>query len=447
MPVFRIAISSAFTVALVALALAITITSFRGAVDAHHAALADLEHSQTGGRAETYLWREREAMNEYRLTHDPEILEEVDTLSVRLDAVVARFGRDTAEETTLAKRTLDANDAFLAAFRSGLGASTRYARRPRLLDRALNAGETSALAPLQTLQALHDAGARASDVQADARSRQALIAALAAGALAILAGLLFALYAIRLVRQGARQNDALLQLDRMKDDFVSTISHELRTPLTSINGYLEVLLDGDAGKVSAEQAGFLGVIRKNSDRLLRLVGDLLFVGGVSVDVAIERVPVELASLVRRALEDKQQLFDNREVELTFASAGLFELAGDPSRLSQLVENLLSNALKFTPRGGRVEVCLTSLTDAVRLQVSDTGMGISRADQEHVFERFYRSADANDQAIQGPGLGLAIVSAIVQAHGGSINVESELGVGTTFTVVLPVEPARSARRAA
>ncbi|MDX6493344.1 MAG: hypothetical protein QOH02_1279, partial [Gaiellaceae bacterium] len=207
------------------------------------------------------------------------------------------------------------------------------------------------------------------------------------------------------------------------------------------------LLDGDAGKVSAEQAGFLGVIRKNSDRLLRLVGDLLFVGGVSVDVAIERVPVELASLVRRALEDKQQLFDNREVELTFASAGLFELAGDPSRLSQLVENLLSNALKFTPRGGRVEVCLTSLTDAVRLQVSDTGMGISRADQEHVFERFYRSADANDQAIQGPGLGLAIVSAIVQAHGGSINVESELGVGTTFTVVLPVEPARSARRAA
>jgi signal transduction histidine kinase len=232
----------------------------------------------------------------------------------------------------------------------------------------------------------------------------------------------------------------------MKDDFVSTVSHELRTPLTSINGYLEVLLDGDAGPVSEEQAGFLGVIRKNSDRLLRLVGDLRFVGNVSVDVTIERVPVELASLVRRALQEAEQLFVDRDIELTYASAGLVELEGDPSRLTQLVDNLLSNALKFTPPGGRVGVRLSSLDDTARLQVSDTGMGISRTDQQHVFERFYRSADANDQAIQGPGLGLAIVAAIVEAHGGSVEVKSELGAGTTFTVVLPVAAHQSSRAA-
>jgi signal transduction histidine kinase len=435
--VVRVAISSAFTVALVALALTITIWSFRGAVDAHHAALADVEHSQTGDRAETYVLRERGAINEYLLTRDPDILEELDTLSIRFDEVVSRFGApDDPHQAALGARTRDANDALLATFRSSLGASTRYAGRPAELRRNLISTEKSVLAPLRTLEALHDAGARRSDAHADARSHQALIAGLAAGALAIVGGLLFALYAITLLRRVARQNDALLQVDRMKDDFVSTVSHELRTPLTSINGYLEVLLDGGAGTVSAEQAGFLGVMRKNSDRLLQLVGDLLFVGNVSVDVTIERVPVELSSLVRRAVEDKRQPFADRDLELTFAGTELVEIEGDPSRLTQLVDSLLSNALKFTPPGGRVEVCLTSRDDSARLQVSDTGMGISEADRKHVFERFYRSADVNDRAIQGSGLGLAIVAAIVEAHGGSVEVESDLGVGTTFTVVLP-----------
>jgi signal transduction histidine kinase len=437
MPVVRrVAIGSALTVALVAVALAITISSSRGAVGAHHAALVDAKQNKTAERGETYLWREREAINEYLLTRDPLILDEIRELQLRLHETLYLLGRDEPDESALVGIVLAANESFLAAFRSNLGASNQGAERQAELIRVLNAGEELALAPLHTLRAINVAEGNESEARADAGSRRALIAGLVAGALAIAAGLLFAFYAIKLVRRVARQNDALRQLDRMKDDFVSTVTHELRTPLTSINGYLEVLLDSDAGKVSEEQAGFLGVIRKNSDRLLRLVGDLLFVGNLSASVTIERVPVELASLVGHAVQDARRLFVDRDLELTLESAGLVELEGDPSRLTQLVDSLLSNALKFTPPGGQVEVCLTSFDDAVRLQVSDTGMGISEADREHVFERFFRSADANDQAIQGPGLGLAIVAAIVDAHGGSIEVESELGVGTTFTVVLP-----------
>jgi signal transduction histidine kinase len=436
MPVIRrVAIGSAVSITLVAMALAATILSYRGAVAESRVALTDVKQNKTAERAETYLWREREAMNEYLLTHDPLILDEIRTLRTGLHETLSSLGQDEAD-AALVGIVLAANESFLAAFRSNLVFADRSESQAELI-RVLNGGEELALAPLHTLEAVNVAEVRRSQARADAGSRRALTEGALAGALALMAGLVFAWYAIMLVRRIARRNDALRQLDRMKDDFVSTVSHELRTPLTSINGYLEVLLDGDAGTLSEEQAGFLGVIRKNSDRLLRLVGDLRFVGNVSVDVTIERVPVELASLVRRALQDAQQPFVDRDIALTYSSAGLIELDGDPSRLAQLVENLLSNALKFTPPGGRVEVCLTSLDGAARLQVSDTGMGISEADQKLVFERFYRSADANDRAIQGPGLGLAIVAAIVEAHGGSIEIESELGVGTTFTVVLPM----------
>lgn len=436
MPVVRrVAIGSAVTVALVAVALAATISSYQGAVTESRAALADVKQNKTAERAETYLWREREAMNEYLLTREPLILDEIRELQSGLHETLSAPGQGGPDESALAGIVLAANESFLAAFRSNLGFADRSGGDADLI-RVLNDGEKLALEPLHTLEAINVAEVRQSQARADASSRRALIEGVLAGALAVIAGLLFAWYAIRLVQRIARQNDALRQLDRMKDDFVSTVTHELRTPLTSINGYLEVLLGGDAGTLSDEQAGCLGVIRKNSDRLLRLVGDLLFVGNVSVDVTIMRAPLELSSLVRGVLQDARQPFVDRDIELTFTSVGLVELEGDSGRLTQLVDNLLSNALKFTPPGGCVKVCLASVDGAARLEVSDTGIGISAADRQHVFERFYRSADANDRAIQGPGLGLAIVAAIVEAHDGSIEVESELGVGTTFTVVLP-----------
>ena len=137
------------------------------------------------------------------------------------------------------------------------------------------------------------------------------------------------------------------------------------------------------------------------------------------------------------------LAQDRGIELTLDCEALPQLEGDAGRLGQVLDNLLTNALKFTPRDGRVEVRAVERDEIVRFQVRDTGMGISNEDQQHLFEKFFRTSEAQTKAIQGTGLGLSIVAAIVEAHGGSIEVESELGVGTTFTVALPVERAERA----
>jgi signal transduction histidine kinase len=237
----------------------------------------------------------------------------------------------------------------------------------------------------------------------------------------------------------AEQNDRLLELDDLKDEFVASVSHELRTPLTSISGYLELVLE--AGELSDEQEQFLAVVGRNADRLLRLVGDLLFVAQLkSSTVVLERAPVDLTELVGSAVQSVAPLAQDRGIELTLACDALPPLEGDAGRLGQVIDNLLTNALKFTPSGGRVEVLGSKRDNIVRLEVRDTGMGISAEDQQHLFERFFRTSEAQTEAIQGTGLGLSIVVAIVEAHGGSVEVESDLGVGTTFTVVLPVEPA-------
>jgi signal transduction histidine kinase len=160
---------------------------------------------------------------------------------------------------------------------------------------------------------------------------------------------------------------------------------------------------------------------------------------------LERAPIDLTDLFIGAVQSVAPLAHERGIELTLHCEALSPLEADAGRLGQVVDNLLTNALKFTPRGGRVEVRGSEGDGVVRLQVRDTGMGISGEDQQHLFERFFRTSEAQTEAIQGTGLGLSIVAAIVEAHGGSIEVESELGVGTTFTVVLP--SARTATLAA
>jgi signal transduction histidine kinase len=237
-------------------------------------------------------------------------------------------------------------------------------------------------------------------------------------------------------RQLAEQNDRLREVDRLKDEFVASVSHELRTPLTSISGYLELVLD--AGELSEEQEQFLAVVGRNADRLLRVVGDLLFVAQLkSSTVILERAPVDLSDLVGSAVESVAPLACERGIELTFDREALSLLEGDEGRIGQAIDNLLTNALKFTPRGGRVEVRCFQRDDVVCVQVCDTGMGVAEEDQQHLFEKFFRTSEAQAEAIQGTGLGLSIVAAIVDAHGGSIEVESNLGVGTTFTVLFPI----------
>jgi signal transduction histidine kinase len=231
----------------------------------------------------------------------------------------------------------------------------------------------------------------------------------------------------------------LRELDRLKDDFVASVSHELRTPLTSIRGYLELLRDGEAGRLTEGQGVFVEILERNANRLMRLVGDLLFVAQIEAgEVALERAPTEVEELVREAADAARPaaVHEGIELDLDF-DAGIGELYADRARLGQVLDNLISNALKFTERGGHVGVRTFRRDDALVVEVSDTGMGMTKEDVGQLFQRFFRTASATEQAIQGTGLGLAIVKAIVEAHGGVISVVSVLGRGTTFRVELPL----------
>jgi PAS domain S-box-containing protein len=232
------------------------------------------------------------------------------------------------------------------------------------------------------------------------------------------------------------QNERLRELDRMKDDFVASVSHELRTPLTSIHGYLDLVLYGGEN-LNHEQRRFLEVVQRNSDRLMSLVGDLLFVAQVKAGkIALECERVDLADLVAAAIETARPAASAKEIDLELECDGLWLAAADSARLGQLLDNLVSNAIKFTPPLGTVRVRAFAEGSEALLEVSDTGIGIDADDQMRLFERFFRSAAASEAAIQGTGLGLAIAKAIVESHGGGISVTSRPGEGTTFRVALP-----------
>ncbi|MGZ4314531.1 MAG: sensor histidine kinase, partial [Gaiellaceae bacterium] len=194
----------------------------------------------------------------------------------------------------------------------------------------------------------------------------------------------------------------------------------------------------ETGSLNQEQLSFLAVVRRNADRLLRLVGDLLFAAQSDArQVEFERAPDDLLPLVMHAFEAARPAASDREIELALETEHVGGLEGDAGRLGQMIDNLLSNALKFTPSGGTVLVRLSRRNDTARIEISDTGIGISEEDQQRLFERFFRASEATEQAIQGTGLGLSITAAIAEGHGGTIEVTSEVGRGTTFTVVLPV----------
>ena len=242
----------------------------------------------------------------------------------------------------------------------------------------------------------------------------------------------------QLLARERAQNEELRELDRLKDEFVALVSHELRTPLTSIRGYLELVLDGQAGEVAETQLQFLRVVERNAERLQRLVGDLLFVAQVDagrLKLALERFDV--AAVAAEAIEAAEPQAKEKQVELLLDASDSVEVVADRSRLAQLIDNLVSNAIKFTPAGGRVQVSVTPGADAFTIEVADTGMGIPADEQERLFQRFFRTSAASSQAIPGTGLGLAISKAIVDAHDGTIAVSSDEGHGTTFRASIPV----------
>lgn len=233
-----------------------------------------------------------------------------------------------------------------------------------------------------------------------------------------------------------QQNDRLRELDRLKDEFVALVSHELRTPLTSITGYLELVQEDES--LTDESRRFLDVVDRNSKRLLGLVGDLLFVAQIeSGRLTLELGEANLQTIAEESVQALRPAAESGSIDLRFDSAPVPALQGDPARLGQLLDNLVSNAVKFTPPGGRVVVALGATEDDVVLAVSDTGMGVPAAEQRRLFDRFFRASSAQERAIEGTGLGLTIARAIVDAHGGAITFTSVEGEGTTFRVHLPL----------
>ena len=224
--------------------------------------------------------------------------------------------------------------------------------------------------------------------------------------------------------------------EKSRREFVANVSHELRTPLTSIQGYVETLIEDPNPNPQTTQE-FLQVILKNATRMNRLTEDLLALAGVeSPDYKLAARPMRASELVRDAIDSLRGLVVDSEVDLQSAGAPDAQVMVDPDAMNQVFGNLIENAVKYGKSGKRVLVGARQAGGEVEFFVQDFGPGIGSEHIARIFERFYRVDKARSREAGGTGLGLAIVKQIVQAHGGQIHAESELGSGTTFVFAFP-----------
>jgi signal transduction histidine kinase len=227
--------------------------------------------------------------------------------------------------------------------------------------------------------------------------------------------------------------------DRLKTEFIATASHELRTPLTSIRGYVDLLLLGTLGPLSQPQGDFLKVVKNNVAQLVELIDDLLDVseaeGG---EIRLRREPVDVAEVLYEVGESLYSQFTERSISLAIdVQAGLPALMADRKRLRQIAVNLVANACKYTTTGGHVDVLLRNGGDRLRVDVRDTGVGITESARPHIFTPFYRADNPLRDEVGGTGLGLSITKKLVELHGGEIWFETSEGQGTTFSFTLPI----------
>jgi PAS domain S-box-containing protein len=226
----------------------------------------------------------------------------------------------------------------------------------------------------------------------------------------------------------------LKQLDRMKNEFVHTISHDLRSPLTSVLGYTELIQR--VGSINEQQIEFLDRIRSSVESITALVNDLLDLSRLEAGFDTRREFVHLENILKFALDTMEGQFKMNNLKLQLdVGKDLPELRGNPIRLRQLLDNLLSNAVKYSAKGSTISVSLQAEDSQIIFRVKDEGVGIPQSEQARIFEKFFRASNVPDQ-VGGSGLGLAIVKSIVDSHQGRIWVESAMGKGTTFFVVLP-----------
>ncbi|WP_041675449.1 HAMP domain-containing histidine kinase [Ramlibacter tataouinensis] len=231
------------------------------------------------------------------------------------------------------------------------------------------------------------------------------------------------------------------EVERLKNELISTISHELRTPLTAIHGSLSLLQSGMGGELPPDARELVDISTQSSDRLIRLVNDVLDVEKIaSGRMNYDMRPCQVATVVMQAIRDVQPYADEFGVKVLLERAEDATVLGDPDRLMQVVINLLSNATKFSPRGGSVTVSVTAAGAAVRVGVADHGPGIPEEFRGRIFERFTQADSSDRRQKGGTGLGLNICRSIIQAHHGRIDFDSEPGVRTEFWFELPQAPA-------
>ncbi len=238
----------------------------------------------------------------------------------------------------------------------------------------------------------------------------------------------------------------LEELDRLKSNFLANMSHELRTPLTSIIGYAEMLSEGLAGPLSGEQRDYVQTILGKADQLLGLISAVLDASSIeSGQLTLDRNPVLLAQVVRSEVPSFAAAARKRGIQIAVDAESEGMILGDRKKLRQVASCLLSNAVKFTPDNGRVEVAIrngplvpgdVSSPAAVHLVVTDSGIGISRQLVPQIFEPFYQVDSSSTRAFGGSGVGLTLVKAYVEAHGGTIWVDSDPGAGSTFLAAFP-----------
>jgi signal transduction histidine kinase len=236
--------------------------------------------------------------------------------------------------------------------------------------------------------------------------------------------------------------EQLATLNRMKSEFVSTVSHEFKTPLTSLTGYLSVLLGGETGAMNAQQMEFLQSAQAQVTRLTRLVSDLLDCSRLEANLAMDKAAVALEAVVRASVANHSRQAEAADKTISVElPAPVPEILGDAKWLGLAVDNMISNAVKFTRPGGRVAVSLARRDQTLEVCVADDGVGIHPDDQGRIFEKFFRARNRSEVAVPGTGLGLTIAKEVVSRHGGRIWFDSELGKGTRFYIALPLQPAK------
>ncbi|TVX92339.1 two-component system histidine kinase PnpS [Paenibacillus agilis] len=239
----------------------------------------------------------------------------------------------------------------------------------------------------------------------------------------------------------------LRRLERMRSEFVANVSHELKTPIAAVKGFAETLLNGAIQDAETAHS-FVQIIHDESERLNRLIGDLLELSKIqSRQVPMQYSPVHLPSLLEQTVHILGKNADRKEIEITLQVTDDLFIEADEDRLRQIVLNLLSNAINYTPEGGKVKLCAKPILvgtfndsepdEQIEISITDTGIGIPKKDLPRIFERFYRVDKARSRSSGGTGLGLSIVKHLVESHHGTLKVESEVGVGTTFTITLPI----------